>query len=64
MLQAGSRDVGFAGADWVAELDGRLDEMLDTGLDPVRLVAAAPEEILEGAGCRCGRWWWRRSTSA
>jgi ATP phosphoribosyltransferase-like protein len=48
MLQAGSRDVGFAGADWVAELDGRLELLLDTGLDPVRLVAAAPEGILEG----------------
>lgn len=47
MLHVGSRDVGFAGADWVAELDGRLVELLDTGLDPVRLVAAAPVELLE-----------------
>lgn len=46
MLHAGSRDVGFAGADWVAELDGRLVELLDTELDPVRVVAAAPAEIL------------------
>jgi ATP phosphoribosyltransferase len=46
MLHAGSRDVGFAGADWVAELDGRLVELLDTGLDPVRVVAAAPAKIL------------------
>lgn len=46
MLHAGSRDVGFAGADWVAELDGDLVELLDTGLDPVRVVAAAPSEIL------------------
>ena len=28
MLQAGSRDVGFTGADWVAELDGDLVELL------------------------------------
>ena len=42
MLHAGSRDVGFAGADWVAELDGTLVELLDTGLDPVRVVAAGP----------------------
>jgi ATP phosphoribosyltransferase len=48
MLHAGSRDLGFAGADWVAELDGELVELLDTGLDPVRVVAAAPSEILEG----------------
>jgi ATP phosphoribosyltransferase len=46
MLHAGSRDVGFAGADWVAELDGRLVELLDTELDPVRVVAAAPSSIL------------------
>lgn len=48
MLALGSRDVGFAGADWVAELQADLVQVLDTGLDPVRLVAAAPAEILEG----------------
>ena len=48
MLHAGSRDLGFAGADWVAELDADLVELLDTGLDPVRIVAAAPETVLEG----------------
>lgn len=42
MLHAGSRDIGLAGADWVEELDAELVELLDTGLDPVRLVAAAP----------------------
>jgi ATP phosphoribosyltransferase len=46
MLHAGSRDVGFAGADWVAELEVELVELLDTGFDPVRLVAAAPLELL------------------
>jgi ATP phosphoribosyltransferase len=46
MLHAGTRDLGFAGADWVAELDGELTELLDTGFDPVRLVAAAPEDLL------------------
>jgi len=45
MLHAGSRDVGFAGADWVAELDGDLVELVDTGLDPVRVVAAAPTSL-------------------
>lgn len=48
MLDLGSRDVGFAGADWVAELDAGCVEVLDTGLDPVRVVAAAPAEMLEG----------------
>ena len=46
MLHAGSRDVGFAGADWVAELDGSLVELVDTGLDPVRVVAAAPFDLV------------------
>jgi ATP phosphoribosyltransferase len=46
MLQLGSQDVGFTGADWVAELDGEAVEILDTGLDPVRIVAAAPETLL------------------
>ncbi len=45
MLHAGSRDIGFAGADWVAELDGDLVELVDTGLDPVRVVAAAPTSL-------------------
>lgn len=47
MLAQGSRDVGFAGADWVAELDVGLVELVDTGLDPVRLVAAAPAALLD-----------------
>jgi ATP phosphoribosyltransferase len=48
MLHVGSRDVGFAGADWVAELGGDLVEILDLGLDPVRLVACAPASLLTG----------------
>lgn len=47
MLALGSRDVGFAGADWVAELEADIVELLDTGLDPVQLVAAAPAGLLE-----------------
>jgi ATP phosphoribosyltransferase len=46
MLHAGSRDIGFAGKDWVSELGAELVELVDTGLDPVRLVAAAPASIL------------------
>jgi ATP phosphoribosyltransferase len=45
MLMLGSRDVGFAGADWVRELSAAVVEVLDTGLDPVDIVAAAPEKI-------------------
>jgi len=50
MLAEGSRDVGFAGADWVAEKEADLIELLDTGLDPVRIVAAAPGSMLDD-GC-------------
>lgn len=46
MLHLGSRDVGFAGADWVAELNANVVELIDTGLDRVRLVAAAPGNLL------------------
>ena len=55
MLQAGSRDAGFAGADWVAELDADLVELLDTGLDPVRVVAAAPGGLLSEGRLATGR---------
>lgn len=48
MLHQGSRDLGFAGADWVHEFGHarELVELLDTGFDPVRLVAAVPHELL------------------
>ena len=47
MAAMGSRDIGFAGADWVDEIGLPLVELLDTGLDPVRVVAAAPASLLE-----------------
>lgn len=47
MLAAGRRDVGFTGADWVAELDADLIELMDTGLNPVEVVVACPEAFLE-----------------
>ena len=46
MLHAGTRDIGVAGHDWVQEKNANLVEVLDTGLDPVRLVAAAPVDLL------------------
>src|SRR5207247_9762644 len=45
MLAAGSRDAGFAGADWVAELEVELSDLLDTELDPVQIVAAAAGQL-------------------
>lgn len=50
MLHAGTRDAGFAGADWVHELDTHLVEVLDTTLDPVRIVLALPRDTLTRYG--------------
>lgn len=47
MLAVGRRDLGFAGADWVAELQADVVEILDTKLNPVRIVVAAPYSFLE-----------------
>jgi ATP phosphoribosyltransferase len=46
MLALGSRDVGFAGADWVEEMDAGVVELVDTELDSVKVVAAAPKLLL------------------
>ncbi len=47
MLSVGTRDLGFAGSDWVAELGVDVIEVLDTHLDTVRVVAAAPNGLFE-----------------
>ncbi len=52
MLHMGSRDIGFAGFDWVSELQADVVELLDTGLDPVSLVAAAPPDVLANGGLK------------
>jgi ATP phosphoribosyltransferase len=56
MLHGGSRDLGFAGADWVAEKGVELVELLDTGLDPVRIVAAGAPDFLVAGRPRPGRF--------
>jgi ATP phosphoribosyltransferase len=56
MLHRGSRDLGFAGRDWVVEKGAELVEVLDTGMDPVRIVAAAPRELLVEGRLPAGRW--------
>ena len=42
MLDLGRRDLGFAGADWVREKSADVVELLDTEMDQVSIVAAAP----------------------
>ena len=55
MLHLGSRDLGFAGADWVMEKGAELVELFDTALDPVRIVAAAgPDFLTDGRPTRPG----------
>lgn len=42
LVELGAHDLGFTGFDWVRESGARVIELLDTGLLPVRVVAAAP----------------------
>ena len=56
MLQAGSRDVGFAGADWVEELQAtNVVQLLDTEMDTVQVVAAGPNQAVVDQWIRDGR---------
>ena len=43
MLSLGSRDLGFAGADWVAELEANVVELLENGRLPARPIVVASE---------------------
>lgn len=45
LVELGAHDIGFSGKDWISETDADVATLLDTGLLPVRIVAAAP------AGC-------------
>ena len=45
LIELGRHDCGFAGHDWVVEQGADIIELLDLGLDPVRLVVAAPASI-------------------
>jgi ATP phosphoribosyltransferase len=51
LLELGSHDAGFTGLDWIRESGAQVEEILDLGLDRVRVVAAAPAELDE-AGLR------------
>ncbi len=45
LLEIGSHDAGFTGYDWIVETGADIDEVLDLGFDPVRIVAAVPEDL-------------------
>ena len=48
LLELGAHDVGFTGADWIAETGARVEEIMDLGFDRVRIVAAAPAQVSDG----------------
>ncbi len=49
LLEIGSHDVGFTGADWILETGSDVVEVMDLGFDKVRIVAAVPNELDEKA---------------
>lgn len=52
MVALGRHDCGFSGYDWIIEQNADVVELLDLGFDPVRIVAAMPEELLDGEDFR------------
>jgi len=47
LLELGSHDAGFTGVDWIRESGARVEELVDLGLDRVRIVAAVPASLGE-----------------
>ena len=51
LLELGSHDAGFTGIDWIQESGADVEEIIDLGLDKVKIVAAIPQS-LDGAKLR------------
>ncbi|MDR1142789.1 MAG: ATP phosphoribosyltransferase, partial [Spirochaetaceae bacterium] len=47
LLELGSHDAGFTGIDWIKESGAQVEEIMDLGLDRVRIVAAVPADKSE-----------------
>jgi ATP phosphoribosyltransferase len=47
LLEMGSHDAGFTGIDWIEESGADVAEILDLGLDRVKIVAAVPQAFDE-----------------
>ena len=45
LLELGSHDAGFTGIDWIQESGADVEEVLDLGLDKVKIVAAVPQSF-------------------
>jgi ATP phosphoribosyltransferase len=47
LVEFGSHHVGFTGHDWVIETGADVVELLDLGFDPVKIVVAAPPDLMD-----------------
>jgi len=47
LVALGRHDCGFSGYDWIYEQGAQVVELIDLGFDPVRIVAAMPEELVD-----------------
>lgn len=45
LVELGRHELAFAGYDWLVELDAKVEELLDTEMDSVKIVAAAPKGV-------------------
>lgn len=50
LVALGRHDCGFSGHDWIVEQEADVVELLDLQFDPVRIVAAMPEEMAPTSG--------------
>lgn len=49
LVELGGHDAGFTGYDWISETGSDVVEVMDLGFDKVRIVAAVPAALDEGA---------------
>lgn len=47
LLELGSHDIGFTGHDWVIETRANIIELMDLEFDPVKIIAAIPEAMVQ-----------------
>jgi ATP phosphoribosyltransferase len=47
LVELGAHDAGFTGFDWIMETRSNVTEIIDLKLDPVRIVAAIPQNFSE-----------------
>ena len=45
LVELGAHDIGFTGFDWVTDNNADIEEIMDLKFDPVKIVAAIPENL-------------------